>query len=174
MSSSTATAERAYGTAVGLKNLRELWGTPAVTNQSVRKRQFRMTEELSIVIQFEGTEPAWLVSWMEHLSRLLNLPENWDSYGASRIKPSAVLGAINFLLPSVQDLPAPLPDVVPHRSGGVQLEWHVGETDLEVLALSEHQYRISYSKHGVELAEDLVTKNPHLTFVALRELALSS
>lgn len=173
MNSSTTTVERAFGTAVGIRNP-GLWGAPAVTNQSVRVLQFRMTEGVSIAIEFEGTEPDWLVSWMERLSRLLNLPEGWDSYEASRIKPSAIIGAINFLLPAVQDLSIPVPDAIPHRSGGVQLEWHVGETDLEVLALSEHQYRISYSKQGVEITDDLVTKNPHLAVVAVRELSLSS
>ncbi len=91
----------------------------------------------------------------------------------SRIKVNAVMGAMNFLLPHIQGLKAP-PDIVPHRSGGVQLEWHFGDSDLEVLVLSDQQYRISYAKDGAESVEDLLTNDPQVAIDALKEMAISS
>ena len=144
-----------------------------MTKPSLHNRRFRLSEDLTVEIQYEGAEPEWLVPCMERLSKALNLPEGWDSYGAKRIRPNAIMGALRLLLPNIQELPTPLPDVVPHRSGSLQLEWHVGDADLEVEVLSEHQYKISYSRGAEEVVvEDLVTRNPALAITALRELAL--
>lgn len=178
MNSSTTTADRAFGTATGLRDLWESlpafkYERPAVTKPSRHNQRFRMSEDLTIEIQYEGAEPEWLVPCMERLANMLSLPEDWDSYGAKRIRPTSIVGALNFLLPNIQDLPTPLPDVVAHRNGNVQLEWHIGDVDLEVEVLSEHQYKISYSKGSDEvLAEDLVTRSPDLAVAALREFAI--
>ncbi len=173
MSCSAATVEPtiARNLSGSLGNLRSV----AVTNQGLRKSQFRLSDDLFIEVHFKSTEiePSWLVKWMKRLSDLVNLPDDWDSYGAKRISSNAVFGAINLVLPNIEYFTS-APLVFPHGSGGIQIEWHVGNTDLEVLALSEHQYRISHSKEGVDIVDDLMTKDPDVAIAALRELPFPS
>jgi len=147
----------------------------ATTEAGFRQRkQFQLTDHLHIEIEFEGEEPYWLVDWMQRLSYLLNLSPNWDSYGARRVNPSAVLGVINFLLPSMQDIQGPLPDVVPDADGNLQLEWHLRNVDLEVEAIAEHTYRLFYERNGEVVLDDVMITNPDQALQLLREIAVLS
>src|SRR5438105_15964849 len=78
-----------------------------------------------------GAEPAWLRSTLEVLVGLLDLPQNWDSYGAPQVAPAAAAAALNLLL-DLMPPTAPAPQIIPLADGGVQLEWHMGGIDLEV------------------------------------------
>lgn len=173
-SAATMTPDMAYSpAAVSFRNFNKSWQIPAVTNQSVRKVQFLMTEELLIEIEFEINEeqPDWLIGWMQKASQLLNFPPNWDTYRSQPINPDAIVGAINFLLTNAQQMAIPGPDLIPHRSGGVQLEWHVRDYDLEVLVFPDRTYRVSYSRQGEDAIDDVVTSDPQIAGVALQELA---
>ena len=55
--------------------------------------------------------------------RLLELKENWDTYGAKKISPEAVKAARTFLEQM---------RVVPCCDGGVQVEVHACHADLEI------------------------------------------
>lgn len=61
---------------------------------------------------------------------LLSLRENWDSYGAPPIRRALVEQAIDFI--EAMGNSVPVPSIVPTVKGGVQLEWHQGQIDLEV------------------------------------------
>lgn len=61
------------------------------------------------------------------LTELLELPQGWDSYGASTIDPKAVDAASRLLDVLDHD-----PAVIPCNHGGVQLEWHRDGLELEV------------------------------------------
>jgi len=76
-------------------------------------------------------EPAWLFDARRKLAELLDLPDNWDSYGGRRIRPSATSRA-SSLLESVASSHTPKPSIGPTCLGGVQFEWHTGVADLEV------------------------------------------
>ena len=72
-----------------------------------------------------GQQP--LAAWLDQLESFAALPENWDSYGASRIAPSALISAralLNELTlrgrPSERLLPF---HIAPIPTGGIQLEW---------------------------------------------------
>jgi hypothetical protein len=64
---------------------------------------------------------------LDQLESIAALPENWDSYGASRIGPVAVTTArtlLNDLSTRPQAFSKLLPfHVAPIATGGVQLEW---------------------------------------------------
>lgn len=76
-------------------------------------------------------EPVWLFDVKCKLAELLELPDNWDSYGGRRIRSSATSRA-SSLLESVVSSQTPKPSIVPTCLGGVQFEWHTGLADLEV------------------------------------------
>jgi hypothetical protein len=69
---------------------------------------------------------------MQGFVDLLTLPHNWDSYGGQRINPGVVQDAVNLINPLLEPT-SPAPRVVPLSSGGLQLEWHRGGIDLEVV-----------------------------------------
>lgn len=80
------------------------------------------------------------------IGELLNLPENWDSYGARRIRPSAVVFALQ-LLSDTMGPDTPTPSVAPTPHGGVQLEWHTRGIDLEIEVRSPGRVQVSYEDH---------------------------
>lgn len=75
--------------------------------------------------------PSWITPTTKALSGLLNLPRNWDSYGAERIQESVVMRAL-MLLTQILGISSPPPSVVPLADGGIQLEWHRKQQDLEI------------------------------------------
>jgi hypothetical protein len=103
-------------------------------------------EEGRLIVEQENEQPAWLMPVVKVMGELLNLPENWDSYGACRISPAATEFALQ-LLPETMRVDTPVPTVVPTSSGGVQLEWHTRGIDLEVEIKSPGRLYVSYEDH---------------------------
>ncbi len=80
---------------------------------------------------------------LDTAKRLIDLPENWDSYGASPIDPRLIeygLSLLNELTPSQ----TPLPKMVPTSRGGIQLEWHCRDIDLEIRIESLGSLHVSF------------------------------
>ena len=85
-------------------------------------------------VTLAGDPPAWLRPTLEAMAELLELPENWNSYGARPIDPAALAWALE-LLGSTMNPETPAPTLVPTSGGGVELEWHTRGIDLEVHAV---------------------------------------
>ncbi len=75
--------------------------------------------------------PTWLRSVESRINELLNLPENWDSYGAEHIHAETAEKALQ-VLEELADWNTPDPSVVPTNRGGVQFEWHTRGIDFEI------------------------------------------
>lgn len=69
---------------------------------------------------------------VQQLVSLLKLESGWDSYGAPPISPIATQQAHVFLVTSKSPR---RPSIVPTAKGGVQLEWHDGDVDVEIECL---------------------------------------
>jgi hypothetical protein len=78
-----------------------------------------------------GEVPAWLKYTVDRLSTLSQLRNNWDSYGALPIELTAHMSAAQLLGLIMSD-DIPLPDIVPTPSGGIQIEWHMLNIDIEI------------------------------------------
>jgi hypothetical protein len=89
------------------------------------------------------TEPAWFKPTVERLKHLLQLREDWDSYGAAPVDPRAARKALQ-LLALTTSLATPAPAVVPTVRGGLQLEWHQPDVDLEVEVPPSGPLRMTY------------------------------
>jgi hypothetical protein len=75
--------------------------------------------------------PDWLSGLLDKVSRLSSLPSGWDGHRARPMSHRSLLAAVNFIsqvAPHVRVGPAMVPTV----SGGVALEWHRGDTDIEI------------------------------------------
>lgn len=81
--------------------------------------------------------PSPYTDLLDRLDGLLGLPENWDSYGASRIENAAVATAKKLLIALEVELESE-PEggapcfLGPVSDGGIQLEWQSANRLLEV------------------------------------------
>ena len=65
------------------------------------------------------------------LNELAALPNDWDTYGASRITQKAIDAATIFLNVLYID-DGFRPQIVPTSRGGLQFEWHQNGYDIEI------------------------------------------
>lgn len=87
--------------------------------------------EWSFILEGDQNVLKWFTPICKKLCELLDLPPNWDSYGALPIEPRNVAIALDILNETI-NTGTPRPSVVPTNQGGVQLEWHTDGIDLEV------------------------------------------
>lgn len=73
----------------------------------------------------------WVNQVVGRLEHLVNLAAGWNGYGSPSIDPDVARAALKVLvsLDRGEDL---LPSIVPTQQGGLQLEWHYGDVDLEL------------------------------------------
>ena len=88
-------------------------------------------------------DEAWFIPTVRTLLRFLDLPINWDSYGAVRIEVKNVLSALN-LLEKVMRQNTPPPTVVATSDGSVQLEWHQRDIDIEIYVRGENRFGVFF------------------------------
>lgn len=78
---------------------------------------------------------ASIPSWQDIIRRKLEsfsrLPRGWDSYDGQPLRTDAGYFALAILC-AVMSEKTPIPEVVPTPDGGVQLEWHEGNRDIEL------------------------------------------
>jgi hypothetical protein len=86
----------------------------------------------------------------------LQLPENWNSYGARPIDPELAASALKLLV-KIAPFSAPSPIVVPTTQGGILLEWHMCGIDLEIETLAVNAFHVFYEdeREGREWEGDL-------------------
>ncbi len=80
----------------------------------------------------ESNRRTWLAAYAEEqLNSLLRLRPGWDGYRARPLTMEATKTAVDILFAIVDDLSLP-PQIFPLRDGGIQLEWHSGDEDIEI------------------------------------------
>lgn len=93
----------------------------------------------------QATSAPWVAEVMAKMKELVRLPANWDSYGAKPIKPDCLQYAVREVLQACMHGATPAPSVVPTNTGGVMLEWHRGNIDLEVRVENPGEATIYYA-----------------------------
>src|SRR4051812_29998315 len=82
-------------------------------------------------VRESGAASHWQAAILTKVLELVDLPENWNSYGATQVRHDTALFAM-LILENIMQAGTPLPDVVPTASGGLQFEWHDFGVDLEI------------------------------------------
>lgn len=90
--------------------------------------------EPKIVVTVPKEPPKWFSVTLSSLARLLNLQDNWDSYGGRKPQLIAVIQGLKLLW-QIMAINTPAPSVVPLSDGGIQFEWHRKNQDLEIAFL---------------------------------------
>ncbi len=103
----------------------------ATDGGTARRVQLESVRGDVLDISLNGDDPAWLMPTLDRCAQLLQLSDNWNSYGARSIEPSAVAAAIELLL-QLMNPGTPPPLVIPTNRGSVNLEWHTQGMDVEV------------------------------------------
>ena len=102
---------------------------------------------------------AWFNPIRDAVYELLNLPNNWDSYGAAPVKHEYAVSAVE-LLHIIMDQRTPVPAVVPTAPGGIQIEWHTNGIDLEIEIESTSRINVSFEDLRSGLSwEDEITSD---------------
>lgn len=101
-----------------------------------------------------GDPPAWLESVLRRSLDLLQLPPDWDGYGADPLDPSTVSAAMTILAGTLRN-DAPVPSVVPTNRGGLQFEWHCGGIDLEVEIVASGKVVVAFEDASGEVVHEL-------------------
>jgi hypothetical protein len=134
---------------------------------------FTGTRELTFVIPTEGSAqkilvtlaagqlPTWVRPAISAIVSVQTLPENWDSYGGKKINRGLISQSLS-VLGLIMDATSPPPSVVPLGDGGIQLEWHRKQQDLEITFPADDLPQFFYHNRatGVEkegLASDVTS-----------------
>jgi hypothetical protein len=102
-----------------------------------------------LVVTCDGPLPAWLPAVVAKLDELANLPSNWNSYGATKMKRPCVLASLQLLVAVMCD-GTPSPSVVPTTRGTILLEWHKRGIDLEIDVLGPDRFHVIAEAEGTE------------------------
>ena len=119
-----------------------IWKSEARSPTTMRRYQFSLLGA-QLVVESEERLPEWFHATVASLDALGQLAENWDSYGARRVKHSSILATVELLLTLMRDnLPAPT--CVPTNRGNVIFEWHTRGIDLEVEVLGPGRLHVAF------------------------------
>jgi hypothetical protein len=94
-------------------------------------------------ISAPGIPVSWAGDIFLRLQQLRGYPKNWDSYGGRPLTTAAYLGAYDLLGRIMFDR-FPKPSVVPTGRGGVQFEWHMKGSHVEVYISPEGNAEVSF------------------------------
>lgn len=95
-----------------------------------------------------ATSFSWFSEVVKEVVELTQLSEGWDSYGGQSPSHQVASRTVRFLGTLTQH-EIPRPQLTPTSRGGIQLEWHQQEMDLEVEIVSPVRARLWF--------EDLTT-----------------
>jgi hypothetical protein len=109
-------------------------------------------QEVAVFIRGTARLPRWFQVAQDSLNELSALPLNWNSYSARQIGVGAVTDAVE-LLSAVMEDDKPLPTFVPTVAGGVLLEWHTANADLEVTVRPTGRAHVVFERAGEDPLE---------------------
>jgi hypothetical protein len=95
----------------------------SVTLQSVTGYKLRLDV-------FEEEPPTWFWRLVADANALLRLPQGWNSHNAAPVPPDAAATALDIVVRALLT-GAPYPHITPLSSGGLQIEWHEPQFEIE-------------------------------------------
>ena len=124
--------------------------TPLTESASLTEKEYisvpSYSEEGGAVTDYQGEVkltlprvrrvPNWFGPTFESFARIMQLPPNWDSYGAEPIRGSVIERAVEALSRVMEDN-SPPPSIVPLSDGGLQMEWHLRDQDVEIVITTD-------------------------------------
>jgi len=117
----------------------------------------------SLVFSGSQQRPPWVKPAFSKLQELVDLEPGWDSYDADSVVSESIVSAVailnNTMPPDTKN-----PWIVPTVHGGIQMEWHKPQVDLEIEIEPDGTASIFYvnEQDGRRIEESLVAARVRL------------
>lgn len=128
--------------------------SPAAFNEP-KERRFRIraaAHSYSIIVN-TGVVPGWVQPTLIAFSDVQTLSDDWDSYGGTAINKKLIEESL-IILTAIMRGNSPPPSVVPLADGGIQIEWHRRQQDLEIVFPAGEPPHFSYRNRATRVEEE--------------------
>jgi hypothetical protein len=122
--------------------------TLLLANRGLTRRRYPSVMDPGATLA--GQPAGWVLVVRRRLEALAQLEEGWDGRKAKRVSRENIETAIQ-LLQGVMRKDTPLPELVPTVRGGLQIEWHVPDVDVEMEILSPSRYALWFEDRTGDL-----------------------
>jgi len=135
----------------------------ALTRVSEQGFRFWFEATADRVVLKSAFVPDWFEPTIIGFLGIKGLSHDWNSYGGKPVNRDLINGAL-FVLGQIMQANSPAPSVVPMGDGGIQIEWHRKQQDLEILFPADEapQFRYVNRATGLEF-EGFANETPTLT-----------
>ncbi|MDX3528048.1 hypothetical protein P1P75_16795 [Streptomyces sp. ID05-39B] len=134
---------------------------PGETVTSRRSPRGKAGPSVTIAVQEEGSGIPDLRAAVDKINNLLALPEGWDGFRAGRVTVDAAIAMLHALL-AVMDRGSLPPQFFPLPDGGLQAEWHVSGSSIEIEVSGD-------GRSGCALADGETEAESEFTFPLQRD-----
>lgn len=102
-------------------------------------------------IATEGEPASWFPALLDQMTSLLALSPGWNGHAAAPV-PGRAAATLFELVGATFDDTTPLPFITPLSSGGLQLEWHEPDLEIEVAIDADGTAHVWYedTREGAE------------------------
>ena len=97
--------------------------------------------------------PDWVGPTIAAFVAIHNLTDNWNSYGGKAIDRDLINQSL-VVLGSLMQQDSPAPSVVPLGDGGLQIEWHRRQQDLEIVFTADESPQYFYCNRATGLLDE--------------------
>jgi len=91
--------------------------------------------------------PAWVKPTISGFIGVQSLADNWDSYGGKAVNRELIERSLTVLV-QIMRADSPAPAIVPLGDGGLQIEWHRRQQDLEIVVAADEAPRFYYKNRA--------------------------
>jgi hypothetical protein len=105
------------------------------------------------IVVTTGRIPGWVEPTISAFVGIQSLTENWDSYGGREINRDLISQSLS-VLGLIMAEASPAPSVVPLGDGGLQLEWHRKQQDLEIAFPADDIPQFFYKNRAAEVEQE--------------------
>jgi hypothetical protein len=96
--------------------------------------------------EYSDPERKWQIEVQRQLLEHVQMPNGWDGYGTAAPSMDTAFFAL-LILSKIMRSRSPIPQVVPSSVGGVQLEWHEKDIDLELHISAPYRCEMWFQDH---------------------------
>jgi hypothetical protein len=114
--------------------------TADATNVVVNIEQYRKARRTRETIR---ETPDWPGSVIVSVCEFLDLPNGWDTYKGQPLRPETGMFALK-ILNDVMHTRVPIPQLFPTAQGGIQIEWHQNDLDVELHVAAPYECELWY------------------------------
>jgi hypothetical protein len=118
----------------------------AVTTTATKKSALPLTYSNFWEEYFSRLERKLESEIKPQLEEFVQYPAGWDSYHAPPLRTDTANFAL-YVLSTIMHKRTPMPQVVPTSAGGVQLEWHEKDIDLELHITAPFECQVWFYDH---------------------------